>query len=81
MALKSEKLFDAMVPLLKGKAGEDLVKKVKAVFHFEIAKVKGDTPSVFTIDFKTGSGIALMRFSYFFLKCLNFPFNINRKRY
>lgn len=56
MALKSEKLFDAMVPLLKGKAGEDLVKKVKAVFHFELAKAKGETATVYTLDFKNGSG-------------------------
>jgi len=56
MALKSEKLFDAMTDLLKGKAGEDIVKKVKAVFHFELLKSKGETPVVFTIDFKNGSG-------------------------
>lgn len=56
MALKSEKLFDAMTTLLTGKAGEDIVKKVKAVYHFELAKVKGETPVVFTIDFKNGSG-------------------------
>ena len=59
MALKSEKLFDAMVPLLKGKAGEDLVKKVKAVYHFELSKAKGETPVVYTIDFKNGSGFFL----------------------
>lgn len=56
MALKSEKIFEALVPLLKGKAGEDLVKKVKAVFHFELSKAKGETPVIFTLDLKNGEG-------------------------
>ena len=68
MALKSEKLFDAMVPLLKGKAGEDLVKKVKAVYHFELSKAKGETPVVYTIDFKNGSGfLSFLTFSVYFV--------------
>lgn len=70
MALKSEKLFDAMIPLLKGKAGEDLVKKVKAVYHFELTKAKGETPVVYTIDFKNGSGCFsfLMLFLFIFIE-------------
>ena len=37
MALKSAALFDLMEPFLKTN-GADLVKKVNAVFFFEIAK-------------------------------------------
>lgn len=43
MSLKSEALFDKMAPFLKT-SGPDLVKKVNAVYFFEISKAKGETP-------------------------------------
>jgi putative sterol carrier protein len=55
MALKVEALFDKFSPLIKTH-GPDLVKKVGNVYHFEISKAKGDTPTVWTIDLKNGSG-------------------------
>ena len=55
MALKAEKLFEMMTPHLE-KNGEDFVKKLKAVYAFEIFKKKGDTPQVWTVDLKNGKG-------------------------
>lgn len=40
MALKSEKLFDLMVPFLAEK-GKDIVPKIKAVYHFAVITKKG----------------------------------------
>jgi 3-hydroxyacyl-CoA dehydrogenase/3a,7a,12a-trihydroxy-5b-cholest-24-enoyl-CoA hydratase len=53
--LKSQLIFDKMAPLLKDH-GADLVKKVGAVFHFEVRKAAGDAPTTFTLDLKNGSG-------------------------
>ncbi|KAM3144367.1 hypothetical protein pb186bvf_003531 [Paramecium bursaria] len=55
MSLKSDALFAKMEPLFKTE-GAALVKKVGAVFHFEISKAKGETPTVWTIDLKNGTG-------------------------
>jgi len=55
-ALKSATLFASMEPFLKTQ-GADMVKKVNAVFFFEIAKAKGDTPECWTIDLKNGTGV------------------------
>eukprot|EP01017_Pseudomicrothorax_dubius_P001104 TRINITY_DN0_c351_g1_i1.p1 TRINITY_DN0_c351_g1~~TRINITY_DN0_c351_g1_i1.p1 ORF type:complete len:119 (-),score=38.60 TRINITY_DN0_c351_g1_i1:56-412(-) len=55
MALKSEKLFDAMAAFLPDK-GDEIVKKVGSVFYFEISRAKGETPSVWTVDLKNGKG-------------------------
>ena len=55
MGLKAAELFDSMVPHLKDK-GADVVKKVGAVFHFEVREKKTDEPTVWTVNLKTGSG-------------------------
>lgn len=44
-----------MEPLLASK-GTEFVKKVGAVFHFEIKKDKASQPVVFTVDLKNGTG-------------------------
>jgi hypothetical protein len=53
--LKCQAIFDKMTPLLKDH-GADLVKKVNAVFHFEIKATPTSEPQVFTIDLKNGNG-------------------------
>ena len=53
--LKSEALFQKMVPLLATN-GAEFVKKVGAVFHFEIKKDKDSQPVIFTVDLKNGNG-------------------------
>lgn len=58
MSLKSAALFEQMGPLLKT-TGPELVKKVNAVFHMEVAKVKGGETKSWTIDLKNGSGVFL----------------------
>lgn len=55
MALKAEKLFDEMIPLLQTQ-GADLVKKIAAVYHFEILATPGAEPVSFTVDLKNGNG-------------------------
>lgn len=55
MALKSAAIFEQMEPFLKEK-GAEVVKKVGAVFFFEVAKAKGETPQVWTVDLKNGTG-------------------------
>ena len=55
MALKSEKLFEAMAPHLQT-AGADLVKKIGAVYHFEIIPGSGGENVWFTVDLKNGNG-------------------------
>lgn len=55
MVVKSEKLFEAMAPHLKA-TGAELVKRIGAVFHFEIT-TPGSSESVwFTVDLKNGNG-------------------------
>jgi len=53
--LKSQAIFDSMAPLLKDH-GADMVKKVGAVFHFEVRAAAGDEPTYFTVDLKNGDG-------------------------
>eukprot|EP00358_Blepharisma_japonicum_P006805 CAMPEP_0202941474 /NCGR_PEP_ID=MMETSP1395-20130829/1599_1 /ASSEMBLY_ACC=CAM_ASM_000871 /TAXON_ID=5961 /ORGANISM="Blepharisma japonicum, Strain Stock R1072" /LENGTH=118 /DNA_ID=CAMNT_0049636727 /DNA_START=715 /DNA_END=1071 /DNA_ORIENTATION=- len=55
MALKSEKLLNEMAPLLQTN-GADLVKRIAAVYHFEILPAPGAEPVVYTIDLKNGNG-------------------------
>jgi 3-hydroxyacyl-CoA dehydrogenase/3a,7a,12a-trihydroxy-5b-cholest-24-enoyl-CoA hydratase len=55
MALKVASAFDKMVPYLKEK-GQEVVKKVGFVYHFEIAPAKGQAPVSWTVDLKNGSG-------------------------
>lgn len=56
MALKAAALFDQMVPFLKTN-GADLVKKVNAVFHFDLSATKGGPVTSWTIDLKNGNGV------------------------
>lgn len=60
MPLQAEKLFDMMSGHLTGSAGSDVVKKVQAVFLFEVREKKGATPVHFTVDLKNGSGRRLV---------------------
>ena len=55
MSLKTAVLFDKMKPHL-ATSGADAVKKVKAVFHFDIAEHKGKEPVSWTVDLKNGNG-------------------------
>jgi len=54
--LKSETLFDTMAPFLKTPEGAAVVKKIQAVYHFELSAKKGDAPVFFTVDLKNGEG-------------------------
>ena len=54
--LKSAELFKKMKPLLE-KQGAEIVKKVGAVYLFEIRATKDSEPQLFTIDLKNGNGI------------------------
>lgn len=56
MSLKSAALFEKMEPFLKT-SGPELVKKVNAVYFFEISKAKGEAPTAWTIDLKNGAGV------------------------
>ena len=56
MSVKSAALFEKMEPALK-KNGAEIVKKVGAVFAFEIKPSKDAQPVVFTVDLKNGNGI------------------------
>jgi hypothetical protein len=53
--LASEALFEKMIPVLETN-GEEFVKKVGAVFHFDIKKDKSAQPVSFTLDLKNGKG-------------------------
>ena len=55
MTLKSEELFNKMAPLLE-KTGADIVKKIGAVYLFELRATKESEPVFFTIDLKNGNG-------------------------
>jgi len=55
MALKVASAFDKMAPFLKEK-GAEVVKKIGAVYHFEIAAAKGQEPVFWTVDLKNGNG-------------------------
>lgn len=58
MALKSAALFEKMAPLLQTN-GAELVKKVNAVFFFEVAAKKGGEATAWTIDLKNGTGVSI----------------------
>lgn len=55
MSLKTAVLFDKLKPHLVN-TGAEAVKKVKAVYHFEIAEAKGKEPVTWTVDLKNGNG-------------------------
>lgn len=56
MSLKSVEIFKKMGPLLETQ-GAELVKKVQAVYLFEIRADKTSEPVFYTIDLKSGNGI------------------------
>ena len=56
MTLKSTDVFKKMTPVLE-KAGAEIVKKVGAVYLFEIRADKTSDPVYFTVDLKNGNGI------------------------
>ena len=53
--VKSTEIFDKMGPILE-KSGADIVKKIQAVYLFEIRATKESQPVFFTIDLKNGNG-------------------------
>lgn len=55
MPLRSEKLFEYMVPHLE-KNGAQYVEKLNAVYQFRIFAKRGDKPRIWTVDLKSGSG-------------------------
>ena len=55
MTIKSADLFKKMGPVLE-KSGAEIVKKVGAVFLFEIRPKKDAEPVYFTVDLKNGNG-------------------------
>ena len=55
MALKTEKLFEAMAPHLAS-VGKDVVARIGAVYHFEILSAPGAEAVWFTVDLKNGNG-------------------------
>ena len=55
MALKSSAIFDKINPILE-KSGADIVKKVGAIFLFEIRATKDAAPVYYTINLKDGTG-------------------------
>mmetsp|Transcript_7617 Transcript_7617/g.1038 ORF Transcript_7617/g.1038 Transcript_7617/m.1038 type:complete len:87 (+) Transcript_7617:56-316(+) len=55
MSLKSEKLFEAMAEFMKANGAES-VKKIKAVFRFNISEKKGGEVSHWIVDLKNGNG-------------------------
>lgn len=55
MSIKSADIFDRMGPFLE-KQGAEIVKKVGAVFLFEIKPTKDAEPVSYTVDLKNGTG-------------------------
>mmetsp|Transcript_577 Transcript_577/g.951 ORF Transcript_577/g.951 Transcript_577/m.951 type:complete len:119 (-) Transcript_577:55-411(-) len=55
MSLKSDKLFEAMAPHFET-MGADLVKRIGAVYHFEVLPAPGKEGVWFTVDLKNGNG-------------------------
>lgn len=55
MSLKSAQIFEKMGPFLE-KQGAEIVKKIQAVYLFEIRKDKNSEPEFFTVDLKEGNG-------------------------
>jgi hypothetical protein len=53
--VKSVDIFERMVPFLE-KQGSEIVKKVGAVFLFEIRANKDSEPVYYTVDLKNGNG-------------------------
>ena len=59
MAIKSAEIFEKMRPMLE-KSGEEVVKKVGAVYLFEIRANKEAEPVFYTVDLKNGKGIIIL---------------------
>jgi hypothetical protein len=57
MTVKSADLFKSMIPHFASH-GADIVKKIGAVFLFEIKATKDSQPVLFTVDLKNGNGKA-----------------------
>ena len=55
MKSQAAQTFEKMVPVL-AKHGEQVVKQVGCVYHFEIAQKKGDKPEIISVDLKNGNG-------------------------
>ena len=55
MPLKSEILFENASKKFADH-GAEVVKKVQAIFHFELKETKDSKPEFFTLDFKNGNG-------------------------
>ena len=60
MPLKSAALFELMAPHLESQ-GAQLVKKVDAIFFFDIAEKKGGEVTSWTIDLKNGNGVIIYK--------------------
>ena len=61
MPLVTQGIIEKMDAIMqKGTTGADIVKKVKAIYWFEIREKKGAKPTFFTIDLKNGNGKAQM---------------------
>ena len=56
MTLKSAALFEKMEPVLK-EQGAEIVKKVQAIYAFEIRATKDSEPVIWTVDLKNGNGM------------------------
>ena len=55
MAMKVEALFDKL-PALLAEQGDQIVKKVGYVYHFDISPAKGKPATTWTVDLKNGKG-------------------------
>lgn len=55
MPAKADKLFELMIPHLE-QHGAEFVKKLGAIYQFQIFVKKGDKPKVWTVDLKNGNG-------------------------
>ncbi len=65
MSVKATELFEKMGPVLE-KSGAEIVKKVGAIFLFEIKANKDAEPVFFTVDLKNGNG-KILEFQYLYL--------------
>ena len=55
MSIKAAEIFEKMEPILKEK-GPEIVKKVGAIFAFEIKPSEEAKPVIYTVDLKNGNG-------------------------
>jgi hypothetical protein len=58
MPIKSAELFEKMGPLLE-KTGAEIVKKIQAIYAFEIREKKDSEPVIYTVDLKNGNGTTM----------------------